>query len=232
MNKNQYYIDTEIKINEYILEEKFDEALKVINEELSMPYVPMDFEKFLLNAIERVPIGNINDSFSLSLEKIIDLLLKLDKTKTDLSDLIDQLKKFNLKKEKDELEYYFHKSENKRNRAMIFELLIEEKADIECELGNPSKSISVKESENYKADLDKIKDKLMKYPVLQEPGIKLLNEIYLTKHYNQVLNKYYSDMVIFTLARLFEQQELLDLVDNFDELKKNLENFKNFESFE
>lgn len=227
MNDNKYYIDIQAKIEEMISSEKFEDALKVINEELSMPYIPMDFESFLLESLDKIPMGDTSDSFSLSLEKIVDLLIKLDKSQSDLSELVSQLKKFNLKEETDELEYYFHKSENKRNRAMIFELLIEEKADIECSLGNPSKSTSIKEKENYKVDLQVLEDKLDKYPVLVDPAVKLLNEIYLTAHYGQTIENNYSDMVIFTLARLFEQEELLDLVDNYEKMKENLENFTN-----
>lgn len=228
MSTNQYYIDMKVKINSLISEEKFEDALKIINEELSMPYIPMDFEKFLLGELDKIPLGDSGNSFSLSLEKIVDLLIKLDKSQSDLSELISQLKKFNLKEEKDELEYYFHKSENKRNRAMIFELLIEEKADIECSLGNPSKSTSVKDADNYKVDFKELQDKLDNYPVLIEPAIKLLDEIYLTKHYNQEIRDNYSDVVIFTLAKLFEQEELLELVNNYDKLKENLEKFTNF----
>lgn len=228
MNDNKYYLKIKNKINKLISDQNFKEALKLINEELSMPYIPMDFEAFLIEKIDTLPIVENGDSFSLSIEKIVDLLIKMDESQSDLSDLISQLKKFNLKKEKDELEYYFQKSENKRNRAMIFELLIEEKADIECSLGNPSKSISVKTSDEYRRDLKKLQESLDNYPVLIEPAVKLLNEIYLTKHYGQVLKEEYWDMVIFTLARLFEQEELLELVNDYENLKEKMENFTTF----
>lgn len=228
MSDNKYYLDIEKKVNDLIKEESFEQALKIINEELSMPYIPMSFEAFLLETLDKIPMGDSSDAFSLSLEKIVDLLIKLDKSQSDLSELISQLKKFNLKEEKDELEYYFHKSENKRNRAMIFELLIEEKADIECALGNPSKLTPIKESNNYKEDIASLETKLDKHPVLLEPSVKLLNEIYFTTHYGQELKSNYSDMVLFTLARIFEQEELIELVDDYDTLKENLESFKNF----
>ncbi len=228
MTDNKYYLDMRNKINDLIKDQKFKDALKLINEELSMPYIPMDFETFLIETLDTLPIADNGDSFSLSLEKIVDLLIKMDKSQSDLSDLISQLKKFNLKEEKDELEYYFQKSENKRNRAMIFELLIEEKADIECSLGNPSKTESAKDTEEYKKDLKQLQDKLDNYPVLVDPAVKLLNEIYLTKHYGQVLKEEYWDMVIFTLARLFEQEELLELVNDYENLKEKMENFTTF----
>lgn len=228
MSNNKYYEEMRVKINNYLTDKNFNEALKVINEELSMPYIPMEFESFLLKKLDSIPMNENNNLFSLSLEKIVDLLIKLDKSQSDLTELINQLKKFNLREEKDELEYYFHKSENKRNRAMIFELLIEEKADIECQLGNPIRSKSIKEYDNYKKDLSDLNDKLINFPVLNEPAIKLLNEIYLTKHYNQKVDDNYSDMVIFTLSRLFEQEELLKEINDYNKLKENLENFTNF----
>ncbi len=228
MNNNKYYEKTKVIIDKLLIDKDFKQALKIVNEELSMPYIPMEFEDYLLKKLEEIPMNKNLESFSLSLEKIIDLLIKLDKSQSDLTELISHLKKFNLKNEKDELEYYFHKSENKRNRAMIFELLIEEKADIECDLGNPSKGSSIKNDINYKEDLFKLNEKLIEYPILNEPAINLLNEIYLTKHYNQKIEGNYFDMVIFTLAKLFEQKELLNLVDDYEKLKEKLENFTNF----
>lgn len=229
--ENKYYSEIKTKIKDLIAQEKYNEVTKIINEELSMPYIPMEFEKFLIETLDSLPLGDNENSFSFSLEKIVDLLIKLDESQSDYSDLISQLKKFNLVNEKDELEYYFNKSKNKRNRAMIFELLIKEKADIECEYGNTSTAKSVTESDQYLSDKEEIEKRLDKYQVLIEPSVKLLDEIYLTKHLGQELTGSYADMVIFTLSKIFGQEELIEDINDFDELKNKLENFKSFENY-
>ncbi len=227
--ENKYYQEQELAIKELIANEKFEEALKSINEELSMPYIPQGFESFLLEAINSIPLSNRNDSYSLSLSKITDLLIKLDKSKNDVSDLIKHMSKFNLNEEKEELEYYFSKSTNTRNRAMVFELLINMKVDIECEYGNPSSSKSITELPNYVEDSLKIEKKLDKYPTFGEITIELLKEIYLTTHIGQKLEGSYADMVIYTTAQMLKQEDIMELIDDLEDVKNKLESFKSFE---
>ncbi|NQX83259.1 MAG: hypothetical protein HRS50_00905 [Mycoplasmataceae bacterium] len=228
--ENKYYIEIRNKIELFIIKNEYEKALKVINEELSMPYIPIEFEKFLLESLNNIPINDKKSVFNLSLEKILDLLIKLDKSNKDFSELIQHLSKFNLKNEKDELEYYFSKSENKRNRAMIFELLIKEKVDMECEYGNPTKVEPVTESISYLADKEKLKNRLDKIPTLIEPSYRLLDEIYLTKHLGQNLDNEYIDMILFTLSRIFKDDELVNGIDNYDEIKLKIQNFKSFDN--
>ena len=226
---NKYYFEIKNKLNKLIENKEYTEALKIINEELSMPYIPRDIETFLEDKLKNIPLNNKNMDFTLSLERVIDLLIKLDKSNNDVFDLINHLKKFNLANEKEELEYYFINSENKRNRAMIFDLLINEKADIECDLGKTVNSSSIEMDENYKQDKNELIIKLDKYPVLIEPSIKLLNEIYLTKHYKQKLEKEYWDVIILTLSKIFKQEELLSLINDLNITKSKLKDFKSFD---
>ncbi len=229
--ENKYYQQQQIAIDKLVHDEKFEEALKIINEELSMPYIPNSFEEYLLNVLSSIPVTSREDSYSLSLNKIIDLLIKLDKQKNDVSDLIKGLRKFNLEDEKEELEYYFSKTNNTRNRAMVFELLIQMKVDIECDLGRTIDSTSIKEMKEYKEDVELIEKKLEKYPTFIEITIDLLNEVYLTKHAGQQLAGEYADMVIFTTAKIFEQDEVLELITSIEDVKNKLESFKSFDNF-
>lgn len=230
--ENKYYQEQQIVIDKLIQDEKFEEALKIINEELSMPYIPQGFEQFLLDTLNKVPLSSRGDSysFSLSLERIVDLLLKLDKTKNDVSDLIKHISRFNLDNEKEELEYYFSKSTNTRNRAMVFELLIQMKADIECELGNTKTSTSILEHPMYVEDLKKIKDKLDKYPTFIGLVTELLKEVYLTTHVGQELEGDYADMVIYTAGKILNQEEIINLVGDLNNVKEKLESFKSIEN--
>ncbi len=231
--KNKYYQEKEIEVNELISKSEFEQALKIINEELSMPYIPMKFEEYLMGAMERIPISHRSqESYSLSLDKIIDLLLKLDKSNNDVRDLISQVSKFNLDNEKDELEYFFNKSTNTRNRSMMFELLIKMKVDIECQLGNPSKSISIIELTKYQNDLKEIKEKLeANYPEMIYVCEDLLQEIYLTIHAGQKLEGGFADLVIYTTGKIFEREDILNLVTDLNAVHEKMNTFKTFDNF-
>ncbi len=230
MENNKYYQEQQTIISKLITEEKFDEALKLINEELSMPYIPRNFESFLVESINKIPLSTRDNSYSLSLDKIVDLLIKLDKSKNDVSDLIKHMSKFNLENEKEELEYYFSKTTNTRNRAMTFELLIKMKVDIECDLGNPSKSTSIEALEDFKKDVLSIEDKTADYPQYTELMIELLKEIYLTKHVGQSLEGDFADAVIITTGIIFESDELKGLISDLDAVEKKLKSFKSFDN--
>ncbi len=230
--ENKYYQEQQLAIEKHMQAEEFEKASKMINEELTMPYIPREFEKFLIDSLGQIPLSSRTDSYSLTLDRITDLLIKLDKSKNDTSDLIKYMSKFNLENEKEELEYYFSKTTNKRNRAMVFELLINMKVDIECDMGRTSQAISIKEMPEYKTDLEVIQNKLEKYPTFSEITIDLLDEVYLTKHAGQVLDGDYADMVIFTTAQILSQDEIINLVDDLEKVKEKLEAFKSFDNLQ
>lgn len=229
-NNNKYYEEQQKLIKELVLKNEFEKAQKLIDEELSMPYIPSKFEAFLLEQLNKIPLSNRSDNYSLSLDKVIDLLIKLDQTNNDLSDIIKSLSKFNLVNETEELEYYFNKSSNKRNRAMVFELLINMKVDLECQLGNPINSKSILELPDYIEDSLRIENKLQEYPNFIELSIELLKEIYLTKHIGQELEGGYSDMVILTVGRILEEDNLIELVTDIESVTEKMKSFKSFEN--
>ncbi len=230
MENNKYYQEQQSVISKLIIDEKFDDALSLINEELSMPYIPRNFETFLVESINKIPLSTRDNSYSLSLDKIVDLLIKLDKTNNDVSDLIKHMSKFNLENEKEELEYYFSKSTNTRNRAMTFELLIKMKVDIECNLGNPSKSTSIEDLEDYRIDVAAIEEKAAGQPQFIEVMIELLKEIYLTKHVGQSLEGNFADAVICTTGIIFENDDLKELITDLDAVENKLKSFKSFDN--
>ncbi len=224
--KNKYYIDIKKTIEKLIDNEEYSKALKLINEELSMPYIPMDFENYLIDNLKRIPAEKIGSDFTLSLEKVVDLLIQLDENKENFNELINQLKKYNLSQNKEEISYFFSKTKNIRNRIKVFDILCESNVDIELEYGNPNKVIAINKNKEFNKDLKVIKNKLQKYPLLIDPAMELLYEIYLSNHINinNDKNDYY-DLVIFTISRIFKQEEILELIDNMDKLKNKIESF-------
>ncbi len=227
---NKYYEEQTASINKNIEEGKFEEAAIQINEELSMPYIPVKFEEYLISALERIPMTNRQDNFRLGLDKVIDLLIKLDKSKSDMTDLINSLEKFNLSAETEELEYYFSNSSNKRNRATLYELLINFKVDIETPLGNPKDSVSVLEDEKYIKDVEKVKLLVDELPEMVEVIVGLVKDIYLTKHLGQELEGDYAQLAIYTIAKIFEHDQLMNLVEDLDLVKQKMESIKTFDT--
>ncbi len=230
MSNNKYYEEQQKLIDKLISESKFEEAHKLIDEELSMPYIPSKFESYLLTAINNIPIESRNDGYSISVEKIIDLLIKLDDSRSELSDVIKSLSKFNLDLEKDELEYYFSKSNNKRNWALLFELLIEMKIDIETPMGNPINSKLIIEDEHYSNDINIINDKLVNHSNYIDVCADLLKEIYLTKHIGQKLDGDFADLVIYTTGKILNENKLIDMVGDLEKIEIKMKSFKSFEN--
>lgn len=222
----KYYIEISNEINKKIEDKKYDEALELINTELDMPYVPMDFEKFLLEKLKEIPLPDFDKNFSLSIDKIFDLLVELDKDKNDYIELINQLSKFNLKNNIEEIEFYFNKTSNKKNHLYIFDILCEQKVDINLLYGNPSKTTSFKEDKGYISDKENLLNDLSDTPTLIDVGVKLLNEVYLTKYLNQKIEKDFYEVILFTLSRIFELDYLLKKIKtNLNDIKLKMERF-------
>ncbi len=230
MSNNKYYEEQQRLIDQLVSEDKFEEAHKLIDEELSMPYIPSKFESYLLSTLNKIPLDSRVDGYSISVEKIIDLLIKLDDSKNELSDVIKSLSKFNLNLEKEELEYYFAKSNNKRNRSILFELLIELGIDMDTPLGNPINSSSIMDDANYINDVNIINDKLSDHSNYIEVCVDLLKEIYLTKHIGQELEGEYAEMVIYTTGKILNEDKLINMIDDLNEVESKMKSFKSFEN--
>ncbi|BDU67463.1 MAG: hypothetical protein TYPL_1160 [Candidatus Tyloplasma litorale] len=227
--KGEFYKDKKNTISKLISELKYDEAMEIINEELKMPYIPIEFESFLKEAINQIPLMNSEKLFSLSLEKIIDLLIKFDQDSFSIN-LIQNLSKFNLENYKDEIIYLFENSKNKRNKAMVYELLINNKINIELPFGNPKNSSSFKKNEHYKLDINNLSKKLINFPALSEISIDILNDIYLTKHLGFEIKNEYCDVVLFVISRIFKENKILELIDDISIVQKKLNSLKTFDN--
>lgn len=222
----KYYEEIKNKIDSSLKEKNFDFAFKLIEEELSMPYIPLEFEKYLNGVLSKIPIPKEFNNSSFTIEKIVDLLIKLDNDENDYSKLISQLNKFNLKNNLEEVEYFFSKAKNKRNIALFFDELCKQKVNINLPLGNPLEVKPITEVKEYIDDVKKVELLLSKYPLLIEPGIDLLKEMYLTKHMGQKMEGNFHDIVVYTLSKIFHQEELIK-ESNIDikNVQKKLEMF-------
>lgn len=233
MNKNFYNEQKKI-ILDLLKNNEYEKALKIINDELNMPYIPREFEKFLLISLNEINphLNKLNNNYvNFSVEKIVDILIKFDNLKYFSNELINKLDKFNLAKEIDEIDYFFQKVKNKKSIALFFEILIKQKIDVNTPLGNPRKSLSFKEEKNYLSDLKKIDELLDNDLNFREISIDLMNDIYLTKHFNNDLESNLANLIIYLVGKIFDQKKLLLLVkDDIDEIKKKLINLKTFET--
>jgi len=227
---NKYYDQIKLQIQNNINENNYERALNLINKELSMPYIPMAFEEFLLNSLNKIPLKDDGQEYSLTVNKLIDLLIRLDNDKNDYKELISQLNKFNLNLFKDEINYLFENIKSQRNKALIFDILCQQKLDLELEFGNPKNYINYESEEDYLKDREHLRYQLQQFPSLINPGVKLLKEIYLTKYLGQSLESNYSDIVLYALYKLFDEKSLISSISNIEEVAKKLERFNSIEN--
>ncbi len=223
--KKKYYDEIKDKIDESLKKKDYDFAIKLINEEISMPYIPMEFENYLIETLKKIPLNNNEERYTFTIEKIIDLLIKLDDDKNDYSELINQLNKFNLEKNLNEITYFFLKAKNKKNISLVFDELCKQKTNVILDLGNPSEIESIEETVEYIRDKKKMELTLDKYPLLIEPGNELLKEIYLTKHFGQKLEEGFDEVVVYTLSKLFSYPDLLKEIKDLKNIQNKLKMF-------
>ncbi len=104
--KKNHYIELITNIKNHIKADKFEEAYKLISEELSMPYIPMETEKELKELLIDINKNlDIDSSFkTIPLDKIIDFIID-ESTNLEAKDgLVALLNNFNLNDNLDEID--------------------------------------------------------------------------------------------------------------------------------
>jgi hypothetical protein len=100
-NKN-YYKELKTNIKNLLQEDNLSEALKIIEEELSLPYVPLETEEFLNKALSEVKQKLFTEEKLINLDKILDILSS-NVESVDKFDLSMNLADYNLSKNKEEI---------------------------------------------------------------------------------------------------------------------------------
>ena len=116
-----YYSQFWLKIDELIREEKMDEVLRLVNEELSMPYIPMADEDRLRELAKSLKKEQVKRTPSL--EELVESIKK-----SDLGSLaaLDQLRKSNLRLLGGEIQGMFDSSLHPLIGTLLIQICIEQ----------------------------------------------------------------------------------------------------------
>ncbi|NQX84023.1 MAG: hypothetical protein HRS57_02395 [Mycoplasmataceae bacterium] len=183
-NKKNFYEETYQKIVDLIFENKYEEAIKILDEELSMPYIPSEYEsKFV---IQRNKIDSIlnkdskKSSDRLSFSYISDFFY--DGNLEDIEKLdfcITNLNYLNLRNNIDEVKEFFNLDRLPNwVKADIFLILANQKIEISTTLNN--NEISTKdymkfEEQSFQTNIKDILKNKEDDKIIQETSIKLFD---------------------------------------------------------
>ncbi|WP_338984131.1 DUF3196 family protein [Spiroplasma endosymbiont of Othius punctulatus] len=234
MDKNNYYVETIETIKKLIKNSNNEEALQMLEDELTAPYIPREYEfefQQLLTSI--VDIERMKEHKKLSdpwsKEKVIEVLSKEGEHELHLV-AIGKIKDLNARSFTDFFISYFA---NKNNLWMskMYALLTFAKQGIDCEFNvidnlkevklNPSK-ISVKE---YDESFNKLKKQLEKQVgsndiMLTNFSKQLVTEYYFINFPNKIDDNSINDIILFIINSCNKMFN----INNFTELKnKDLE---------
>lgn len=101
MNKNNYYDQIISNIEDFINKKEYYKASEIVENELNMPYIPLDFEDKLFNIKKSLSSrfsDNRNNKYnSISIDWYFDFLINKENDFFDKFEIIKEFDKFNLK---------------------------------------------------------------------------------------------------------------------------------------
>jgi len=183
-----YYEEVLAKINQLMETEKYDEALKLIDLELSMPYVPKDLETKLIDyrkAILTVITKTSESNFS---GELIFSLLKNDNLSLDEKiGLLQKLEKVNLRNYLTDVEQFLNSENQNELKTVLIYLLANQEIDHEFSYKNSLQKVVInpktydfEKSELIPLELINHLEKILphEYPQLLEMGKIVVANLY------------------------------------------------------
>ncbi|MBR4469903.1 MAG: DUF3196 family protein [Erysipelotrichaceae bacterium] len=173
-----YYEETKEKIIDLIEKEEYEEAKRLIKNELELSYVPRDFEEDLIELLNQIDQKTFRVK-SLS-EEEIEEYLKKDENHQLLA--VDALDKRNLRDEIYLCQDYLGGKGFKNAKALLIDSLIRQQIDHVFILKdedqeiqfNPSKLVPLEESDVYKECNKSLEERFLKEPSMLVLGKQLL----------------------------------------------------------
>ena len=226
--EKKYYEIIKIKLLFLLFLNKIIEAASLINEELKVPYIPRDFEDFLLKKQKEIDliINEKNDK-----QFTIDDLFEIDSfDETKLIQVIPSLNDFNLSKIVDKIQNVFN---NPNISNLIKSLLIASLSDNGLNASftvvkenttirfNPSTITDIRETENYYY----IRNEIKKLQGIEINCMELITRLvitYLLDIYPLIISEDYCDEIIVAAIYLCNEMMATTIKnDNFDDFIEN-----------
>ncbi len=170
-----YYDEMIEEIRNDIDKKKYEEAERLIRNELSISYVPKDIEKQLKGLLEQIHIEDPPALKTLSDEQIA-ASLKKDEIHRLMA--VDELNRKNLRDHLDLVQSYLLGDGYLNGKVLLIDSLIRQ--EVNCEFiyngqtFNPSKAILPEKSEGFLSALKVIRERFMKEPSMMRMGEQLL----------------------------------------------------------
>ena len=226
--EKKYYEITKIKILFLLFLNEIIEASSLINEELKVPYIPRDFEDFLIEKQREVELV-IQESN----KKIISMedLLNIDKfDEAKLIEVIPSLNDFNLNKLVDKIQVVF---DNPKISNLIKSLLIASLSDNGLNATfsvikenttirfNPSTILDIRETDNFYY----IRNEIKKLADIEINCMELITRLvitYLLDIYPLVITDEYCDEILVSAIYLCNEMMGTSIKNaNFDDFIEN-----------
>ncbi len=203
----KYYDFCECKINAYIDNKLFEEAKRIILNELDVPYIPDDFEKFLKSSLKDVNYGLNETKFELRASD----LKNLDKlTETELMLILPQLQLFNLNPYIQQIQTIFNRSDiSNITKSLLLATLTDLKIDSnfciqkhqKTFLINPIKAKDLRLFESFIYLQNKIKEISIQLEVNDLSIFKQLIEMLLLEQYPYELTLSEADSLFYAVIK-------------------------------
>lgn len=183
-NKKNFYEETYQKIVDLIFDEKYEEAIKILDEELSMPYIPSEYEsKFVIQRNKIDSILNKDSKKSnnrLSFSYISDFFYEGNLEDIEKLDFcIANLNYLNLRNKIEEVKDFFSLSRLPNwVKTDIFLILVNQKIEISLSLNNKlinTKDFMEIEELNFQKKVNEILSDKEEDKIILETSIKLFD---------------------------------------------------------
>ena len=226
--EKRYYEITKIKILFLLFLNEIIEVATLINEELKVPYIPRDFENFILEKRKEIElVMKENNKKTITMEYLMDID-SFDEEK--LIEVIPSLNEFNLNKLVDKLQIVF---DNPNISNLIKSLLIASLSDNGLNATftvnkenttirfNPSKITDIRETDNYFY----IREEIKKLHGIEINCMELITRLvitYLLDIYPLLIDEEYCDEIIVSAIKLCNEMMGTDIKNaNFDDFIDN-----------
>jgi hypothetical protein len=183
-----YYEETLAKIKELMTKQQYDEALRIVTNELKMPYVPKEFEKQLLfYQQELFAILGTNQKPELTGKELFAILNNEQINNDEKVGLFYQLEKFNLRNYLSEIKEFFNSNASLELKTILIYLLASQDVDqeftyhgLQGEIKLNPKTFDFQESERFVEQLnDQLANDLPQdYPQLLEMAKIVVANLY------------------------------------------------------
>lgn len=181
-----HYMEIINQLDALIKSKKYKEAYKILSKELSMPYIPMEYEKQFIACKKELSLkmkdANDKKNIKSNFDKATIFQIILDKNLTLIPLALNQLKELNLKSSIGEIKKLFsNKTIPNSIKVIILEFIVDQDINIDMVVNTPfdSKIIQTNHSlslnPNYKLLIKKLENNLNKEPSILNVAYSYVN---------------------------------------------------------